>query len=90
MERNSFRRHDAVMVREIDGELVPLDTRSNRVHQLNRTASVIWRMAENEGAATEQIAAALVLEFAVTYETAMNDVVETLTMLRSLDLLASG
>ena len=40
----AIRRDESVMVREIDGEIVVLDTRSSQVHQLNRTASFIWRM----------------------------------------------
>ena len=36
----------AVISREIDDELLVLDTESNRIHQLNRTAGVIWRLCD--------------------------------------------
>lgn len=77
------------MVREIDGEILMLDTLSNQVHQLNRTASFIWRMCD-AGTMPETIASALASKFAVDEETALNDVVETLSKLRLLNLLANG
>jgi hypothetical protein len=77
------------MVREIDGEIVVLDTLSNHIHQLNRTASFIWHLCEQE-ARPEAIAAALGAEFDVDQETALRDVLETLTKLRSLNLLAGN
>jgi Coenzyme PQQ synthesis protein D (PqqD) len=85
----AIRRDDWIMVREIDSEFLVLDTLSNQIHQLNRTASFIWRMCD-EGAMRETIASALASEFAVDEETALNDVVETLSKLRALNLLADG
>ena len=84
----AIRRDDAVMVREIDGEVLILDGRSDRIHKLNPTASFIWRRCE-QGATAEGIASALAGEFAVDPETALADVVRTLDELRSLDLLAT-
>jgi hypothetical protein len=77
------------MVREIDGELLVLDTRSDLIHQFNRTACFIWRMCE-EQAAPEVIAAALAREFEVDEETARHDVAKTLSRLQSLNLLAGA
>ena len=76
------------MVREVDGEILVLDTLSNQVHQLNRTASFIWRMG-NEGTLPQTIASALAAEFTVDEATVFTDVVETLAKLRSLNLLAN-
>ncbi len=75
------------MVREIDSEFLMLDTLSNQVHQLNRTASFIWRMCD-QGTVPELIASALAREFAIDEKTALNDVAETLAKLRILNLLA--
>ncbi|HEY9532776.1 MAG TPA: PqqD family protein [Burkholderiales bacterium] len=85
----AIRRDDAVMVREIDGEVLILDGRTDRIHKLNRTASFIWRRCE-EGATAEGIASALAGEFAVHSQTALADVLRTLDELRSLDLLATA
>jgi hypothetical protein len=76
-------------MREIDGELVVLDTQSNRVHQLNRTASFVWRRSEG-GDTPQAIASALAAEFDVGAQEALDDVVETLRKLRFLKLLVSG
>lgn len=79
-------RNDSVTVREVDGEMLLLDAQSNRIHQLNRTASVIWRMGD-EGATPQAIASALALQFDVDESAALDDVVQTLSSLRSLRLL---
>ena len=60
----SIRIDDTVLVREFDGEIVILDTRSNRVHQLNRTAALIWKRCR-EPTTPEAITAALTAEFEV-------------------------
>lgn len=76
-----------MVVREVDGEILVLDTVSNRIHQLNRTASIVWRMT-GKGALPHTVAAALTAEFEVDEQTALDDVVEILARLRSLNLLA--
>ena len=83
----AIRHDDSVMVREIDGEVLVLDTRANRIHQFNRTASIIWRRCGEE---PHTIASALVAEFSVDEETALRDVVETLSTLRSLRLIVNA
>lgn len=82
-------RADAVMVREIENEFLLLDTESNRIHQLNRTASFIWRRCEG-AASPATIAAELAMEFDVDEERALNDVHRTLNTLRSLALIAES
>lgn len=74
------------MIREIDGELVALDTRANLVHQLNTTASLIWRLAM-EGRGDEEITAAVVSEYAVDIAIASGDVDKLLRHLTTLRLL---
>jgi len=61
---NVRRRVDSLMVREVDGELLLLDTSSNRIHQLNRTASFIWQRCDDVGSEAE-LAAELAVEFDV-------------------------
>lgn len=83
----AVQRDGSVTVREIDGEIVVLDTRSNQVHQLNRTASFIWRMC-SQGTTPQALASALAVEFEVDEATAFEDVVKTLEQLGSINLLA--
>ena len=84
----SMRRHlDSVMVREVDGELLLLDTNSNRIHQLNRTASFIWERCDKVASSAE-LATELALEFDVETGQALNDVTETLDTLCSLELVS--
>jgi Coenzyme PQQ synthesis protein D (PqqD) len=84
---NVRRRVDSLMVREVDGELLLLDTSSNRIHQLNRTASFIWQHCDDVGSEAE-LAAELAVEFDVEEGQALNDVTKTLHTLRSLELVS--
>jgi hypothetical protein len=80
-------RNDAsITVREIDGEIVVLDRRFNRLHQFNGTASFIFKRC-GEGLAASAVAAALVREFEVADELAQHDVEAFLGALREMDLL---
>ena len=79
---------DSMVVREVDGELLVLDTRANRIHQLNSTASLIWRRLR-EGREPDAIAAELAVEFDVDAVTALRDVTETLSQFRALELLGT-
>jgi hypothetical protein len=80
------RRDQAIMVREIDGQLVVLDTEANKLHQLNVTAGFIWRLCET-GASIDTIAARLAESFDVAEPTARQDVLQTLATLRDLNLI---
>lgn len=75
-----------LIVRELDSELLILDTVSNHIHQLNETAGIVWRM-RREGATPQAIAAVLAADFAVDPTQALCDVHSTLQRLESLKLL---
>jgi hypothetical protein len=77
------------MVREVDREILLLDTESDQIHQLNQTASFIWRRCD-EAASAEEIAALLATEFEVEEDTALKDVVEVLGKLRALNLILAA
>lgn len=82
----AIRRDPSILVREIEGEILILDRRTERVHQFNGTGSFIWKRFD-EGLAPEAIVAALVREFDVSGEVAQQDLEAFLTVLGSLDLL---
>jgi hypothetical protein len=85
-ETSNFHVGPGVMVREIDSEIVALDSRANLVHQLNGLASLIWRLA-TEGKSPDAIVEAIVSEHDVDRHAASKDVGETLARLRSIGLL---
>jgi PqqD family protein of HPr-rel-A system len=74
------------MVREVDDEVLVLDTVSDRIHRLNRTAGVIWQSCDQAASAAD-IAAALARAFEVEEHVALRDVLTTLEQLRALDLI---
>jgi len=90
MSTNFLRKRlDAVMVREVDPEVLLLDTEADQIHQLNQTASFIWRRCEEVGSA-EELAALVAAEFDVEQDLILNDVVETLDQLRALKLIVDA
>jgi Coenzyme PQQ synthesis protein D (PqqD) len=79
----------AVSVRAIGDDLLLLNKDTNRIHQLNATASFIWRCCER-AASADEIAGLMVAEFAVDEHEALQDVVETLSLLRELSLVVDA
>ena len=77
---------DAVMIREVNGEVLLLDSRTDQIHQLNGTASFIWRMCR-QGASEQDTAARFALAFDVDEKTALDDVAKMQAQLRVLNLL---
>lgn len=69
-------------------EMLVLDRGSGLVHQLNRTATYIWKQCNGQYTPTE-IAAQLCEAFEVDQETAFIDVVQALRELQALSLLQS-
>ena len=90
MNTNFLRKRlGTVMVREVDPEVLLLDTEADQIHQLNQTASFIWRKCEEVGSA-EELAALVAAEFDVGQDLILKDVVETLDKLRVLNLLVEA
>lgn len=83
------RRHAGILVRDFDGDLLILDTEADQIHQLNQTATYIWRHVD-EAPAPERLAGLLVDAFHIDHQIALNDVRETLTRFRSLNLVLEG
>ena len=80
------RRVEGLLVHEVDGEFVLLDVHADRVHQLNRTASAIWRELDAASDA-QDIARRLVDEFEVEWDCALNDVRGVLDQFEALSLI---
>ena len=77
------------MVREVGGDLLVLDVEADKVHQLNVTAGLIWRMCESE-TPPEATAQLLAERFDVDAEVALNDIRKTVAELRALNLLVDA
>ena len=77
------------MVRDLDSDLLLLDTEADRIHQLNQTATFIWRHVE-EAPSPERLAGLLAEAFDVDEQVAQTDVLETLKRLRALNLVVEA
>ena len=84
METKNVRK--GLLVREVDGELLVLDTEADRIHQLNSTASEIWRL-HHAGSDANEIADALANRFEVEKDQAVTDVIQALKDFRALGLI---
>jgi Coenzyme PQQ synthesis protein D (PqqD) len=74
-----------LMIRDVDGEVVIVDLRAGRVHQLNRTASIIWEACDGESTVAE-LADVLAHRFNVDPVTASNDVLAAVTEFQKFGL----
>ena len=86
MDAASIEDPDFTISREVNGEMLVLDSRAELIHQLNPTASFIWQQAQS-GSPAEAIAAGLAEEYDVDPETAQRDVAATLARLKELNLV---
>ena len=83
---NPRRRTSGLMVREVEGEVLILDTESDQVHQLNSTASYIWNRCDGATSA-EEIAKGLANEFEAGDDKHLQDVLDTVETLKGRKLL---
>jgi hypothetical protein len=74
------------MEREVDGEILLLDTETNLIHQLNRTASFIWRKCQ-EGASAGEIAESLAENFDVEEDKARADVERAIEQFAAMGII---
>ena len=82
-----YRRPTEFSLEEVAGETLVLDDQQGRVHQLNSTASFIWKRCDGK-TTIQQIVNALIDNFDVELEVARRDVTEVVAKLRSLNLLS--
>lgn len=80
------KRRSDVTVREVDGELLVLDHRTERVHQLNVTAGYIWDRCDGVTSVAD-ITKAVAAEFGDEGAPIATDVVWIVEQFRELDLL---
>ncbi len=83
--RHLTRRPD-VRIQVVGEETVVLDERGGHIHQLNRTASFIWRAVDGK-TSVEDISRLVIQEFDVREAAAAADVADVIEQLRELGLL---
>ncbi len=71
--------------REVDGEMVIISPEDSQVHELNETASLIWKHAESES--VEELAERISAEYDVSLEAARADIGELVAALEQKQLV---
>jgi hypothetical protein len=79
-------RNPALAWREMGAEIVIISSEDSRIHELNETASVVWKHADGTRT-VDELAAKLASEFDVEFEAARADVAELLAALGEKRLL---
>jgi len=80
------RQHPNAAWREVEGEVVIISPEDSVLHELNATASFIWKQATGE-LRTEEISVRMAGEFEVSEETALADTREMVQHLTDKKLL---
>lgn len=83
---NPCRRASGLMIREVDGEVLVLDTESDKIHKLNTTASFIWHRCDGS-VAVEEISEELAEAFGIGQDIARKDVLDAVKALEALNLI---
>ncbi|MBT8083811.1 MAG: PqqD family protein [Woeseia sp.] len=83
---DDLRARDGLAFEQVEEELLILDERNQKIHQLNPTARAVWRGIEN-GSAIDNIVSEIVKTFDVTQEVASQDVKRILNEFNSLNLV---
>ena len=73
-------------IEDADGELIILDKVAGKVHQLNSSASFVWKCL-GDGLATDEIAVMLSEAFDVEPESALSDVRAAIVSFEDLALV---
>jgi len=72
--------------REVDGAMVIISPQDSQVHELNETASLIWKHGEAES--MEEIAERISAEYDVSLEVARADIGELVATLKEKQLVS--
>ena len=87
LEARPKRRSD-LLVRSVEGDVVVLDRRDEKIHQLNATAAFIWECCDGRHSVVD-IAQRLATQFKVDLGVVKGDVAGAVLKLRDLGLLVS-
>ena len=88
MEDKTFHRSESITSRDVEGEMLLVDTQNMQVHQLNRTASVVWEKCDGMHTVGD-IIASLINEYDVKPEVAKQEVISLIAQLQDLKLIMS-
>jgi len=86
MRNDKFKVAEGIKVREVGAETLVLNDRNGQVHQLNTTATFIWRQLDG-ATSISAIATRLAERFDVDDAVAADDVAAIVDKLRELNLL---
>lgn len=85
----SIRQREDLAVKIVDGGLLILDKKSEKIHQLNETAGFVWTCLA-EGQETPDIASEIAKNFDVDPKVAAKDIAEIVAQFEALGLLRTN
>ena len=81
-------RRSGLLVRSVEGDVVVLDRREEKIHQLNATAAFIWERCDGRHS-VDDIARGLATHFDADFGLVKGDVAGVVLKLQDLGLLVS-
>lgn len=84
-----YKQRENLTVQAVDDEILILDLESNQIHQLNSSASFIWRLCDGE-TSIDQLANIFSDHFEVEPDTAQTDVKNVTAQLCEMGLLRAA
>jgi len=88
MEDIKYRKRPDIVVQNVGSEVLLLDMNGNKLHQLNTTASMLWEAIDGVRSVSD-LATILVEAFDIEKERALDDVSQTMKVLREAGLVDS-
>lgn len=80
-------RAESLSIQSVDQEVLIMDHRTGMIHQLNQTATLIWRKCA-EGVPLEELVKTLAENYDIAEDIARGDVETTVQKLQALNLLS--
>ena len=84
-----YRIHEAIAVREIEGQILILTPNDDVLYTLNRTGQFIWSLLA-KGLLVTQIASSLAAEYRISEEKAMRDLRQVLGQLEEKQIIEAA
>jgi methyltransferase-like protein len=76
----------SIFAQEVDNEVLILDRKGNKIHQLNTTASFIWQKCDGHNS-IYNIVNTMIENFNISSKEAEKDVLDTISLLQKNNLL---
>ncbi len=69
----NYLKKNSLIIKQLEDELIIVDTENSQIHSLNETAAMIWKMLDHK-LSVDNMAQSMLEKFNISVETAKSDV----------------